>query len=126
MKIAKFLFISVCVTIICLFYVHQRVELIKLSYNIKDNQKNLTHLLDQNRYLMYNVNTLKSPANLEKILVSKNIKLESPAKWEEIKLAKAVVVPAKHNVPSNLFIKTRQALFAFFSFKSVAEAKTIK
>lgn len=126
MKIARFLFISVFVTLMCLFYVHQRVELIKLSYSIKDKQKSLTQLLDQNRFLVYNMNTLKSPANLEKILIAKNIKLESPAKWEELKLAKAKGLPTEQVVPRNLFTRTKQAVAAIFSFRSVAEAKTIK
>jgi hypothetical protein len=45
-------------------YVHQRVEIVKTGYSLQKNRESLSHLVDQNSKLMYNLLKLESPRNL--------------------------------------------------------------
>jgi len=71
-----------------LVYVHQQVELVKLSYSIETSQKKLKVLLDHKERLDYNINNLESPSRLEKILISRNIDVAFPGKYNVVKVAK--------------------------------------
>jgi cell division protein FtsL len=59
----------------CLLYVHLQIDLYKLSYEIKSNEKTVQMLVDQNRLLKYNVANLESPNSLERVMLAKNIEL---------------------------------------------------
>ena len=76
------------VTIAALVYVHQQVELVKLSYSIESKEKKLKDMLDHKERLDYNINNLEDPARLEKILMSKNIDVAFPGKYNVVKVAK--------------------------------------
>jgi cell division protein FtsL len=76
------------VTLVALVYVHQQVELVKLSYSIETKEKKLKVLLDRKERLDYNINDLESPSRLERILVAKNIDVGFPGRYNVVKVAK--------------------------------------
>ena len=76
------------ITLVALVYVHQQVELVKLSYTIETKEKKLKDVLDRKDRLTYNINNLQAPARLEKVLLSKNIDIGFPGKNNVVKVAR--------------------------------------
>jgi len=76
------------VTFMALAYVHQQVELVKLSYSIGQKEKALKDILDRKDRLGYNVNDLESPSRLEKVLLSRNVDIAYPKRANIVKVAK--------------------------------------
>lgn len=64
MKLYKFVFTWMVITIIAITYVHQRIEIIKAGYSLQKNRSYLSYLVDQNSKLVYNLSRLESPKNL--------------------------------------------------------------
>jgi hypothetical protein len=56
--------ISLLVTVLAMCYVYQRVEIIKSGYSLQKSRRYLTHLVDRNSALMYNLSRLESPRSL--------------------------------------------------------------
>jgi hypothetical protein len=73
---------------LALLYVHQQVELVKLSYAIENRQMRLKDMLDHNESLGYNVGNLESPSHLEQVLIARNIDVVFPKKGNVIKVAR--------------------------------------
>ena len=88
------------VTIAALVYVHQQVELVKLSYSIESKEKKLKDMLDHKERLDYNINNLEDPARLEKILMSKNIDVVFPGKYNVVKVVKVTTGSAEDRLRS--------------------------
>ena len=89
MRLFKSIASIMAVTLVALVYVHQQVELVKLSYSIETKEKNLKVLLDHKDRLDYTINNLEAPSRLEKILISKNIDVAFPGRYNVVKVAKA-------------------------------------
>ena len=89
MRLFKSIASIAVVTLVALIYVHQQVELVKLSYSIETKEKRLKVLLDHKERLDYNINDLEAPSRLEKILMSKNIDVAFPSRYHVVKVAKA-------------------------------------
>ena len=87
MKVLRVSFIIVILTLASLLYVHQQVELVKLSYAIEAREKGVVLLLDQKEKLIYNLDNLTSPSRLERTLVAKKIKVEYPNREQVISVA---------------------------------------
>ncbi len=87
MRALKVLLIIVMLTLASLLYVHQQVELVKLSYAIESREKDVVLLLDRKEKLVYNLDNLTSPSRLEQVLVAKNIKVEYPKREQVISVA---------------------------------------
>ena len=125
MRIYKISVILVFVTLIALLYVHQQVQLLKISYTININEKKLMTLLDQNRSLVYNIAKLKSPVNLEKTFLATKKDFRVPQQWQVVE----AVVPAQNRQPVLLADSKEQTTGFFnkiFGRPSEAFAKTIK
>lgn len=121
MKLSKFLFIMVIITIVSVVYVQQQISLLKLSYEIKDKEKTLQELLDKNKISMYNVFVLKAPASLEKRLIVKNVRLEMPQEWQLVSLPEV-------EVREGLVLgkpKLKNVLLGIFNLRSQAEAELV-
>jgi hypothetical protein len=111
------------VTVVALVYVHQQVELVKLSYAIGCKEKVLKDMLDRNEGLGYNIENLEDPARLEQILLSKNIDIVMPRPNNIVLAAKAEVVEDKIRSgsiekPFNLF-----GVLEIFSPRAEAQTK---
>ena len=64
MRIYKIILIGIAITIIAIGHVHQRVEIVKAGYDLQRSRVSLSHLVDQNSKLMYNLSKLESPRYL--------------------------------------------------------------
>ena len=89
MKLSKSLTCIILATILALFYVSLQVRQFEVSYSIRRQEQTLTRLLDQNKILRYNTLALKTPANLEKTLLARNIQLQMPDNREVVEIASA-------------------------------------
>ena len=113
------------VTIAALVYVHQQVELVKLSYSIESKEKKLKDMLDHKERLDYNINNLEDPARLEKILMSKNIDVAFPGKYNVVKVAKLTDRSAEDRLRSSGIDKKFNVfgIADFLSPRAEAQAK---
>ncbi len=112
-------------TLVALVYVHQQVELVKLSYSIETKEKKLKDMLDHKERLDYNINNLEDPSRLEKILMSKNIDVGFPGKYNVVKVAKLTTRSAEDRLRSS-GIDKKFNLFGiadFLSPRAEAQAK---
>lgn len=69
--------ILVC-AVFALFYVHQKVEIVKMGFCVDGHRQELTLLLDQYRSLVYNLSRLQSPKSIEDTLYVNKITLSMP------------------------------------------------
>lgn len=107
-----------------LMYVHQQVELVKLSYNIEKKEKKLNEELDRKEQLSYNIKNLEAPSRLESALLAKNIDITFPRKGNVLKMARSYVVTDRglSGIRSRVLEK-RFNIFGFLDiFTSKAEA----
>ncbi len=88
MRLLKTVASIIVFTITALVYVHQQVELVKLSYAIETKEKTLQDILDRKDRLNYNINNLASPSRLEQVLVAKKIDMAFPRRHNVVKVAK--------------------------------------
>ena len=125
MKIFKLLSPIILATLLALVYVHQQVELVKLSYSIETKEKKLKDMLDHKERLDYNINNLEDPSRLEKILMSKNIDVAFPGKYNVVKVAKATTRSAEDRLQSSGIDKKFNVLGIadFLSPRAEAQAK---
>lgn len=77
------------VTLAALLYVHQQVELVKLSYEIDCKDKKVKEMLDRRDILRYNISNLESPSRLENALSSRKVLVAQPKKGQVIRLVRA-------------------------------------
>ena len=114
MRLFKHITFVAIITLAALIYVHQQVELLKLSYAIDCKEKALKTIIDQREILRYNISNLESPSRLEQILLSRNINVSLPKRAQVIRLAR---------VPSNIDsgkllgvsgLEERAGIFRFF------------
>lgn len=75
------------ITLAALAYVHQHVELVKLSYEIDCKEKKLKEIVDRKDILRYNISNLESPSRLEYALSSKKVPVVYPKSAQVIILA---------------------------------------
>ena len=88
MRLFKYIIILGIVTMTALVYVHQQVELVKLSYEIDCKEKKLKEMLDRKGILRYNISNLESPSRLEKVLLERKISVSYPKKGQVMRLAR--------------------------------------
>ncbi len=87
MKLFRSLIIIMTVALVALVYVHQQVELVKLSYVLDSKGKKLKDMLDHKESLGYNIANLEDPTRLERILLAKKIDISFPKRDHVVKVA---------------------------------------
>lgn len=87
MNIPRFTATLVLVTATVLFFTHQRVEAMRLSYEIAKQNASLDKLLDQSRELEYNVIKLQAPTNLVLKLAKSDVKMVLPERWRVLEVS---------------------------------------
>lgn len=110
--------------LLALVYVHQRVELVKMSYSIQYNEKRLAKLLDRNERLGYNIDNLEDPSRLETILRGQKIDIALPKRGQIMKAA----LPAEEDDDSGsgetaVGWKSPGRFFEFLGLRAEAQAK---
>ena len=78
MRLKNILVWAVISTCVCLGYVKEQVEAVKLSYSLRDKEKRLSDLIDHNRILLYNNISLKAPQYLTGMIEQNELKLSFP------------------------------------------------
>lgn len=116
MRILRYIISITILTIAALVYVHQQIELVKLSYEIDCKEKIFKDMVDCRDILRYNISNLESPSRLENALSSKKVAVSYPKRGQVIIMAKA---PSESkNAPflgvSNF--EERVPIFRFFDF----------
>jgi hypothetical protein len=115
MRIFKYIILLGIVTLTALVYVHQQVELVKLSYEIDCKEKKLKEMLDRRGILRYNISNLESPSRLEKVLLERKVSVSYPKKGQIIRLARnPSYVPGGSLRVSGL--EERAGIFKLFDF----------
>lgn len=84
---------TISVTALALLYVHQQVELVKLSYTMDIKERNLEHMLDRKDGLRYNIKSLEGPSRLEKVLLSRKIDIAFPKRGQIVAVGGAPINP---------------------------------
>lgn len=87
MRSLKFMITTAVVTLTALVYVHQQVELVKLSYEIETKEKIFEQALDLREGIIYNINDLEAPSRLEKALLAKKIDISFPKRGQVVGVA---------------------------------------
>jgi len=126
MKIYRFSIFLIFATLLGLLYVHQQVQLLKVSYNIASNEKECATLLDRRGNLVYNISQLKSPVNLGKRFLAANKDYGIPQQWQVVQVAAA---PDKQSGQPAMMAIARKESFTIFKMMfrpKEAFAKTIK
>ena len=85
MRLYRYLIFLFITTSLGLLYTHQQFLAIKANYNITNYESRVSHLLDRNKKLMYNVASLESPANLESKLSASGVDYDVPVQWAVVK-----------------------------------------
>lgn len=120
------IFITV-ITVLALVYVHQQVELVKLSYAIGAKEKTLKDMLDHNGALGYNVDNLEAPSRLEGVLLAKKIDLIFPGRGDVVRVAKLNgnprTVESTRSIGLERKVNILGNLFDFFGQPREAQAK---
>lgn len=88
MKLLKSLTWISIVTLAALIYVHQQVELMKLSYSIELKEKKVKDMLDHRGRLGYNINNLEAPYRLEQALLARNVDITFPKRANVVRIAR--------------------------------------
>jgi len=89
MRLSKYFIFLLLLMCFGLLYTHQQFLLIKANYSMEKCEAEISHLLDHNRRLMYNVTALESPANLEAKLKATGVIYDMPVRWTVIKRSKS-------------------------------------
>ena len=122
-------------TVLCLFYVFQQTEIVKLAYRITSTENILESALDKKTSLEYTLSSLESPLSLDKNLFLQNNGFEMAGKYRLVKVDKVdkVSTSAKGSLVKVAVVKTsnRGVLFKRLAFSAIfaskqAEAKTVK
>ncbi len=73
-------------TVLCLFYVFQQTEIVKLGYKINSAESMLEACLDRKIALQYTLSSLESPLNIDKELLLKKEGFEIAKSYRLVKL----------------------------------------
>lgn len=108
------------ITAVALLYVHQQVELVKVSYAIECGKMQLKDMLDRRETLGYNISNLQAPSRMEEVLSARNIDIGFPNRAHIVNAAR--VGPKMLNEErirsSGLGIEKRISVAGFFDFIS--------
>ena len=123
MKLTRFVYGVIIMVLLSLVYVRQRIELLKVGYEVRAKEIARLELLDQNKILDYNVYVLKSPSNLERFLKSTNRNYKIASRDRIIRLRRPEEEAAALRTSA---WSGRGLLSNVFNLKSQAEATTVK
>ena len=116
MKIFKSLTLIFICTFVALVYVHQQIELVKLSYAIDSKEKKLKEMLDYRDSISYTIENLESPSRLEKVLLAKNIDIMFPKAAQVIMTKRLAVSGIKEERLRTAGIEKRFDIFGILEF----------
>ena len=105
--LGKILFACVVMTATLLLYVHERVEMLRVSYQIQKRSSQLSQKSEDYRRLTFEVAQLRSPQNLEKKLEELSLPLTLPKEIQVLRVPEQPIPgpasPLSFHVPSHNF-----------------------
>ena len=106
--LGKLIFGFAILTSALLIYVHERVEVLRVSYRINDTSSLLAQRSEEYRRLKYEVTQLRSPQNLEKNLEKLSLSLTLPKEIQVLRVPASIARPqvnpiSMHPASHNLF-----------------------
>ena len=116
MRLFKYIILLGIVTLTALVYVHQQVELVKLSYEIDCKEKKLKEMLDRKGILRYNISNLESPSRLEKALLARKVSVSYPKRGQIIRLARNPSYKPNGQLLRVSGLEERAGIFKLFDF----------
>ena len=125
MRIFKFIISMTIVTFFSLVYVHQQIELVKLSYAIEYKEKKIKDVLDRKETLSYNIENLEAPSRLERVLSARKVDIGYPKRGEVFRFAALPSVGNKDRLRHVGIEKKINILgiLDFFSARAEAQAR---
>ena len=116
MKLLRSVLFVTFATMLALVYVHQQVELVKLSYAIDCKEKKLKDMLDRRESLGYNIDNLESPFRLEQVLMSRKIDVSFPRKGHVVNVARLAPGGRYEERLQMAGVERKSGIFGFFDF----------
>ncbi len=105
-----------------LLYVHERVEMLRVSYHIHQKSSALSQRSEEYRRLQFEVTQLRSPQALEKRLGEFSLPLTLPKEIKVLKVSRPVLEPSVEPLPA---LRPAGKLFDFVGqWIQVAQART--
>ncbi|MGE5280628.1 MAG: hypothetical protein ACM3L6_07800 [Deltaproteobacteria bacterium] len=116
------------VTALCLLYVFQQTEVVKLGYRITTEEKKLEAAQDRHTSLEFSLSRLQSPVSIEQNFIVPSGSFEMPAAFRLVKVA---VPPAAPAAALNVAVSSGSSGWRRFALRSLfstrqAEARTVK
>ena len=84
--VVRFLLLVGIVVAGSLFYVYQHTQLVHTGYQLRKKEKALDRLVKQNHRLEMKISRIKSPNNLERLIVKYGLKLTKPKEEQVVRL----------------------------------------
>jgi hypothetical protein len=113
-------------TVLCLFYVFQQTEIVKLGYRLKTAEKVLETCMDRKIALQYTLSSLESPINIDKALFFKGDGFEMARDYKLVRLQpRGTSSGVRLAKTSGKSVFKRLASLSWFAAKT-AQAQTIK
>ncbi len=127
MKTTRCLVLTGLVTVLCLLYVFQQTQVLKLAYRITAEEQKLEAAQDRRTALEFALSTLESPVSIEQNFMLPNGSFEMPSAFRLVKVERPAASAAALNVATSS-TSSGWRRFAFRSLFSArqAEARTVK
>ena len=125
MRLFKSLIIMGCLTLAALAYVHQQVELVKMSYAINYKERKLKDILDRRDCLGYNIANLENPSRLESVLLAKKIDISFPKPdhvFKIVRISSRGIIDGSSKVVGIERKGALSGIFEFFGLRAEAQA----
>lgn len=118
--IRKFM-LCLCVIAVFLGYVSQKVNLVRLSYEIDHKEKVYREYMEEQKHLKFKVAFLKSPKRLDAMMEAAKINFQLPREIRIVKLMPEDVKPSQ-----NLSETTENGFGNWLNWIKEAQAKTTR
>lgn len=110
------------VTLLLLGYVAQKVNLVRLSYEIERKEKMFEEYLEEQKHLRFKVAYLKSPRRLEAMMEAAKISFQLPREIRIVKL-RPEDLESSRNLPQST---EEDGFGSWLNWIKVAQAKTTR
>ena len=118
----KILFGFAMVTAALLLYVHERVEMLEVSYQIQAKSAELSQKAEEFRHLNFEVAQIRSPQNLEKRISELSLSLTPPQEIHALPVPESAI-PSEQKVLS-IQPQSRKLSNFFGQWIQIAQART--
>lgn len=116
MRLLRSVIFVIAITLGALIYVHQQIELVKLSYAIECKEKKLKDVLDHRESLGYNIDNLESPGRLEQVLLSRKIDVGFPRQGHIVGMTKLASAASHEDRMGRVFADKKINFLGFLDF----------